>query len=275
MGEFVDSFLIFVGIPLTNANYPTGTRKLNPDYITGFVDLFPEKPNNIAGFVDGTQKSLVVWGTNLSSSVSRGRITKQESNMIKLPPYQLSVVIGLLLSDGWLTFSNSRNKNVRLGFSQSEKNSVYVWYVFSILSHYCSNYPIYRTRKYLGKFNYGRQFFTRSLPCFSELYSLFYPKEVKLLPNNLYNLLTPVALAHLIMGDGAVRPHGLIICTDSYELVDIIRLMNILMIRYRLECTLRYHTPTQPRIYIKQRSMPVLRDIVRPYMVKTMLYKIG
>ena len=59
--------------------------------------------------------SLVVWGTNLPSSVGSGRFTKQESNMIKLPPFQYSVVIGLILSDGWLNIG-STNKNARLGF---------------------------------------------------------------------------------------------------------------------------------------------------------------
>jgi hypothetical protein len=36
--------------------------------------------------------------------------------MIKLAPYQNSVVIGLLLSDGWLSFASKINKNARLGF---------------------------------------------------------------------------------------------------------------------------------------------------------------
>jgi hypothetical protein len=53
-------------------------------------------------------------------------------------------------------------------------------------------------------------------------------------PQNIYELLTPVALAHLIMGDGAVRPSGLILCTDSYTVADAVRLMNVLIIRYRL-----------------------------------------
>lgn len=51
--------------------------------------------------------------------------------------------------------------------------------------------------------------------------------------------------------------------------------MNVLMIRYNVDCTLRFHTQTQPRIYIKQRSMYTIRELVKPYMVKSMLYKIG
>ncbi len=227
-------------------------------------------------FVDGESLvAIVVWGTNLLSMVGKGRITKQESSMIQLPPYQYSVVIGLLLSDGWLTYSNSRSKNARLGFLQSGANSSYVWYVFNILSHYCSSYPIYRTRKYLGKSNCSLHFFTRALPCFTELHSLFYHKGVKIIPNNIYDLLTPVALAHLVMGDGVAKEHGLIICTDSYTISDIIRLMNVLIIKYRLDCRLRYHTPTQPRIYIRERSMPTLRGIVKPFIVESMSYKLG
>jgi hypothetical protein len=49
------------------------------------------------------------------------------------------------------------------------------------------------------------------MPCLIELHSLFYPNGVKIVPQNIYELLTPVALAHLIMGDGSVKSHGLIL----------------------------------------------------------------
>ena len=92
------------------------------------------------------------------------------SDMIKLPPYQYSVIIGLLLSDprgppvrrgrdlhrrspraggGLLIFASATNKNARLGFSQSLSKSHYLFYVFNQLSHYCSSYPALKksTRK--------------------------------------------------------------------------------------------------------------------------------
>lgn len=113
------------------------------------------------------------------------------------------------------------------------------------------------------------------MPCMSVLHSLFYPKGIKVIPENIYNMLTPVALAHVIMGDGAIHPHGLILCTDSYSVQDVVRFMNVLIIRYRFECTLRFHRPNQPRIYIRQRSMGLLRTIVTPHMDSSMLYKLG
>jgi LAGLIDADG DNA endonuclease family/LAGLIDADG endonuclease len=240
---------------------PAGKGKLSPWWVTGFSDA-------------SEKKALVVFGTNLQSTVGE-KFTRKELAMIKLPSYQRGVVIGLLLSDGWLILSNSRSKNYRLGFSQSLAHLKYTWSVFSILSPYCSSHPTYRIRERLDKISYSIEFFTRSLPCFTELQSIFYVNRVKIIPEGVYNLLTPVALAHWIMGDGVAKSHGLIICTDSYSVQDVVRLMNVLIIRYGLECTLRPHTPTQPRIYIRQRSMPLLRTIVTPHMDLSMLYKLG
>jgi hypothetical protein len=89
-------------------------------------------------------------------------------------------------------------------------------------------------------------------------------------------LLSPIALAHWIMCDGKLHHSGLILCTDSYTVSDCVRLMNVLMIRYRLDCTLHYHGPKkQPRIYIRAKSMPLLRSIVLEHMDPSMLYKLG
>ena len=119
------------------------------------------------------------------------------------------------------------------------------------------------------------EFYTRSLPCISEIYSLFYPNGVKIIPENIYELLTPVALAHLIMGDGTRRDYGLEICTDCFNITDVIKLTNVLRIRYGLDCTLHKKRVDQYRIYIKSSSMPLLRTIVSPYMHSSMLYKLG
>jgi hypothetical protein len=96
---------------------------------------------------------------------------------------------------------------------------------------------------------------------------------VKVIPavEIMYDLLTPEALAHWIAGDGAAIGSSLILCTDSFSIIDNVKLMNILMVRYQLECTLRGNN----RIYIKAASMPRLRAIVFPFMHSSILYKIG
>ena len=267
------------------------TLKLNPWFITGFTDgsvyEIAQKNKNITQtfirqysknalqpMYQNQSSSLVVWGTNLQLTVKE-RFSRKELAMVRLTSYTKDVVVGLILSDGWLIVNNS-SINARLGFSQSVANSKYFWFVFSSLAHYCFSWPIVRNRERLNKQNIELQFFTRSMPYLTEIYVLFYPNKVKVIPLDIYNLLTLVALAHLIMGDGSAKQqYSFKICTDSYSVKDVVRLMNILIIRYELDCTLRFHTPTQPRIHIKQRSMLKLRAIVRPYFCESMMYKLG
>lgn len=264
----------------TKNKYTTIIKPKNPYFVTGlsksssinkFIRQFSTKSSN----TNNTNLSLVVWGTNLTSQVGTGRFTKQVSEMVKLPPYQDSVIVGLILSDAWLRLSNKRSTNALLGFQQSLARSDYVWFVFSIISHYCNIITRLNSGIKAGKRFYGLQLETRALPCFTELYSLFYVNGVKVIPENIYELLTPVALAHVIMGDGSAQRHGLILCTDSYTIPEVVCLINVLMIRYRLDCTVRFHTSSQPRIYIKQRSMAKLQTIVGPWMLPSLLYKIG
>ena len=96
-----------------------------------------------------------------------------------------------------------------------------------------------------------------------------------------------MALAHLIQGDGTNTGNGLRICTDSFTLDDCIKLINVLIIRYRLNVTLHIDSPAlaegragllrwgKYRIYIPKYCMPLLISIISPYMVSSMLYKLG
>lgn len=258
--------------------------RFNPNFVTGFFDAFIKKGCR-AGIKYFSSKrpsgcsnslSLVVWGTNLTSSVGLGRFTKQESNMIKLAPYQKGVIIGLLLSDGGLNFASKTNKNARLTFKQSLARGSYVLFVFNLLSHYCSSVPHLSTSVRAGKSSYALGILTRSLPCFSELYDIFYVNGVKVIPNNIYDLLTQLALAHAIMGDGTVKNQGLILCTDSYTLQDTVRLMNGLILRYELKCTLHKASNGKGyRIYISRKSVGKVVEIVKPYLIPSMYYKVG
>ena len=70
----------------------------------------------------------------------------------------------------------------------------------------------------------------------------------------------------------------LIICTNSYSIEDVVRLMNVLIIQYKLECKIRLkkrkNNQIEYMIYISQSSMPSLLNIVSPFMHSSMLYKL-
>nr|YP_009262016.1 LAGLIDADG endonuclease [Chrysoporthe austroafricana]AMX22091.1 LAGLIDADG endonuclease [Chrysoporthe austroafricana] len=217
--------------------------------------------------------ALVVWGCNLYSTIGSAFSIK-ERDMVKFTPFSYSVIIGIVLSDGRLAYS-ARGINKYFRFKQSLDKSGYVWFVFSYLAHYCSSLPYLVKGKRAGKETMALEFYTRALPCISEIYSMFTINDKKIIPLNIYNILTPVALAHLIMGDGSARDYGLTLCTDCYTIHDVIRLMNVLIIRYGLTCTLQKKRDNQYRIYISSKSMALLRSIVAPYMHSSMLYKLG
>jgi hypothetical protein len=136
--------------------------------------------------------------------------------MIGIPSYIKGVIIGLVLSDALLSFPGKRSKNALLGFGQSTKSASYFWFVFKILSHYCKSYPYKAMSRLGGVFHFGFVFQTRSLPCFTELYNLFYVNGVKGIPLDIFNLLTPPALAHWMIGDGSRKSSGLILCKHSF-----------------------------------------------------------
>ena len=207
------------------------------------------------------------------------------------------MIVGKLLSDGWLE-KYSKNSNVRFRFKQSIKQTNYVIHSFMILSHYSSNIPNLIKNNRKGQTHYSVLLSTRLLPCFNELYTLFYKNKVKVIPDNIYDLLTPLvliysilkptpgpmgrgrarrglALAHWIMGDGASLNKGLVLCTDSYTLQEVVLLMNVLKIKYDINSSIQGYKKGRPRIYILSESMPKLRKLVNFHMLPSIMYKLN
>lgn len=194
--------------------------------------------------------------------------------MYFLHPYQLSVVVGLLLSDAYFNFPK-HNKNAAVGFEQSFSKFQYFWSVFCILSHYCASMPTLRIRTIKGTLCYSIYWRSRGLDCFTDLYNKFYVNGVKIVPVDIIEYLDPVALAHWISGDGEYKASGgLVLCTNAFTIQEVVRLINVLIVRYGLDCTLREKKPGQYLIHIKKNSMDELRSIVKQHMVPSMLYKI-
>jgi len=129
-------------------------------------------------YCDSIEGSLVVIPDILQQL---GRLSKLAGSMIYLTPYITGVIVGLLLSDGWLALYKG-NKHARLGFKQSTIHNSYFWSVFTMLAHYCNSYPNLTVSIVKGLPYFGVQLQTRSLPCFTELHSLFYVNLVKVLP---------------------------------------------------------------------------------------------
>lgn len=135
--------------------------------------------------------NIVIYGDNCSSTVGY-KYNSIVKNIQQIPNSHMSILIGILLSDGNL--SKGTNINARLQFKQSLKHINYFYFVYSKLNHYCFKgaHLISTTcasRK--NKKHYAIAFTSRTLPCLTELYNIFYsPINKKIVPRNLYELLT-------------------------------------------------------------------------------------
>ena len=133
--------------------------------------------------------SLVLYGTNLSSTVGYLKFSYYERNFIQIPFNKRSIFIGILLSDASLQKINKEG-DARLQFKQKYSQFEYLYLVFFQLCHYCSKGPVVNKASLQKKTFYALSFTTRSLPCITELYDLFYPQGKKIIPRNIYDLLT-------------------------------------------------------------------------------------
>ena len=96
------------------------------------------------------------------------------------------------------------------------------------------------------------------------------------MPTNIQNFLNPLALAVWIMDDGTKVSKGLKLCTNSYSYSDCLLLVDTLYMNFKIKSTIqKAGSDDQYIIYIWKDSMPLLRDIVSPYIIPEMKYKIG
>ena len=183
----------WLSLPLSKVNLASSISS----YLSGLSILkrFPENRDYLKG--DNNCTSLVLQGSNLQSSVGRGRFSPLLIKLLSLglDSYVYGVIIGVMLSDGWLMKTNI-NSQARFAIKQSLNNFPYLWFLFYLLAPFCSSYPSLTSSRLNSKMFYGVQLTTRSLFCFTEIYYLFYPKGIKIVPYDIYNLLTIQGLAH-------------------------------------------------------------------------------
>src|SRR5688572_27427029 len=140
----------------------------------------------------------------------------------------MSILVGLLLSDGCLRFQTGC-KNASFKFVQGFIHKEYCWYVFTILAHYCSSLPYVDSCMVGGQLFYALRFETRAYPV-SPYYMPNGIKGVKIIPDIIYDLLTPLALAHWACGDGSLHGPGFRFATESFSVQECVLLMNVLRI---------------------------------------------
>jgi hypothetical protein len=89
-------------------------------------------------------------------------------------------------------------------------------------------------------------------------------------PVDIYQMLTPVGLAHWLMGDGGWTGNGIHLATNSFTQQDNLRLIKVLQDKFGIHATLH----NTNRIYLPVASAKKFTELCRPYMEPSMMYKV-
>ena len=118
---------------------------------------------------------------------------------------------------------------------------------------------------------------------FFEIYNLFYQsqqsfgkntKNIKCVKLELFEYLDYIALAHIMMGDGAIKNKGITLCTDNFTLQEVVMLINIFIIKFNISPTI-HKEKGKFRIYINNKDLIKIKPFIKPYFVSHFLYKIN
>nr|QVG61587.1 hypothetical protein [Rhizoctonia sp.] len=215
---------------------------------------------------------------NQRKELSRNSLTKAERSLFTLSSDLKEILIGLILGDLFIEKQKSCI-NVKLVFKQGVVHTEYLQHLYELFGDFCGRVPKIPSQspdKRTGKIYESIRFYTFSLPCFLEFYNLFYLDGKKIVPLNIGELLTPLALAYWICDDGSFckTNRAIIIATNSFSLEEVNSLINVLKTKYNLKCTIN-RQGLSFRIRISSKSIPVLQSLLKDIMPSMMMHKIG
>lgn len=190
----------------------------------------------------------------------------------------VSIITGSLLGCGQAK-KKKNGSGTRVSFFEEAKHVSYLLWLHNQIASagYCSTITP-RIGKKLGKG--GKllktiRFSTFSYTSFDWIHNIWYTEGVKVIPKSLGNHLTPLALAILIMDSGVKVSGGLRLITSSFSYSDLLFLVQVLYNNFEIKASIQ-STGVSSRytVYIGKEYMTQLRDIVSPYIIKEMKYKL-
>lgn len=216
--------------------------------------------------------------TNSTNSTNTLKFNNKYKEEYKLTKFQKEALIGLILGDGFLERTKP-NHNTRLRIEQSyPEKEEYFNHLYLLFKPLVSMNPSILERKpdiRTGLIYKSLYFWTLRFPCLNEFYEIFYKNKVKIIPNNLDKLLTPIGLAYWIMDDGGKSYYGqTVLHTRSFSKKDIEYIQSILKKNFGLITRIEEKKLNQWVIYIPIKQDVKLKDIVGKYIHASMLYKI-
>lgn len=232
-------------------------------------------------FVIQTSAGSIFIPANYSHVISSKQLEEMQKSV-------KDVIIGAILGDG--SIIQPKRGLLYFRYKQSVVHLEYLAFIYFILKPwltigspsfnkfydnrfktYYSNYTLLSSTKYndILHLSYYRDIFYVISPISK--------KTIKVIPLNIEDLLSPIVLAIWLMDDGHFYNGAVFFNTQSFNIDGINALIISLKNRYGIEAEFKQVSgkALQFRIFINAKNTLVLRELVLPYLCKSMLYKVG
>lgn len=174
-----------------------------------------------------------------------------------------------------------------MSFSFGTNFQEYALWIYSLFTPFCKNsiYPVLVKAKEKCYTNYRLK--TRTIKEFNEFHNLFYEyspekgKYRKIIPELIRSEMCEIVLAHFIMGDGNFGKDGRVrIYTNNYTLEECILLRDSIKTNCNIKCEVLFdrigkEKKDQYILTIGKTELKKLQSLVKPYMHRSMLYRVG
>ena len=183
--------------------------------------------------------------------------------------------MGLLLGDAHLE-ARRRGEVYRLKIEQSEAHREYVEHLYDLFRPWVLTPPQAKQVISRGHASVNWWFQTVSHGAFRFYAQQFYRGGRKCVPRLIRRWLTPRGLAYWFMDDGSLKwqqSRAVLLNTQGYDRDDVERLAQVLTQDHALETMLRRQAEGV-QIVIAGRSLERFVDLIAPYLLPSMSYKL-
>jgi recombination protein RecA len=228
----------------------------------------------IAPLMNISNATLSRFRNTLGLTPNRAKTINRSYKSINLDESQYQTLLGTLLGDGGLELSvKAKAKNARLKLGHSTKQVDYFNYKVSKLSELFKALPkVSDTKEGYEVIHIG----SISHPLLTELFNKLYVDGRKSITESIINELTAEGLAVLFMDDGYCERKSqlsnIALCGFTEEECNMF--CNVINVKFGLTSRILIKSGYR-YIFIPANSRGRFRDVVRPYIVPSMLYKIG
>ena len=198
-----------------------------------------------------------------------------------LTPVQRSLIIGSLLGDGTMrTGKGAVNANFKV--EQGLRQKEYTFWKYRILEDWVYTEPKLSVRYDQEGRAYPKSWWFRTIrhPLLAEIYHRFYTQDGyrtgrKIVPKDIIDDLNALVLAVWIMDDGSYAKGSIDISTYSFQLPEIRLLQGVL--EKNFSARMRYYKDRDKgyRMYCNKSETQRIVSTIYPYIVPSMMYKIG